>query len=306
MGCMMCDGEELESRYEKAGYEIRRCADCRLTQLYPLPSPEERISVYANHYFGGGESGVGYEDYAGQEGEYLATFAEDVRRIQQFAPSGSLLDVGCGYGYFAREALRSGYDAHGVDVSADAIRIAEKNLPGRVYQGAPSSVSELEHKRFNVIFASHVIEHIGEPHEFVADLVDRLEVDGVLVLVTPNVESLLARISGRRWVSFKVPEHVAYYSPRTISDLLERAGLRVLAVDSARQHYALPFLMGRIRDLIHPVGRLIPHFENTAALRSRSVRATSGSIRVIAARQKATGPDAVGGGNAGLHTTRSR
>jgi 2-polyprenyl-3-methyl-5-hydroxy-6-metoxy-1,4-benzoquinol methylase len=269
---------------DKGGARIVRCNHCGLTQLDPLPSAEELESLYTDGYFEGVGTEVGYEEYAKQEREYLATFADDVRRISEFVSSGTVLDVGCGFGYFVRRALESGFDAYGVDLSAEGIREASKHAPGRVFCGTPANVEQLSGRRFNVIFASHLIEHIPEPAPFVADLVSRLEVGGILVLVTPNIESLLARLSGPRWVSFKIPEHVAYYTPSTLTSLVTGAGLRVQAIDSAYQYYALPFLMSRVRKLIHPLGKLVPHFENWPVFRGRMPRVTSGSMRMIAKR----------------------
>jgi len=285
LGCMFCGDAELRRRYTKSDYHICTCASCNLTQLHPLPLLDAGADIYGDSYFSGADNAVGYEGYADQEREYLETFAEDVRRIGDFVPHGSVLDIGCGFGYFVRQASAAGYDAYGVDLSADAVQVAERHLPGKVFQGAFESVAELEGKRFDVIFASHLIEHIPDPRTFVANLAERLTVDGIVVFVTPNIDSLLARASRARWVSFKVPEHVAYYNPTTITALIESAGLESLAIDSAYQYYALGFLMKRIRELIDPVGRAIPRFENLGILRDRMLRVTSGSLRMIARRR---------------------
>lgn len=282
---MVCGNAELRQRYTKSGYDICTCLSCDLTQLHPLPPFEIGADIYSDGYFSGADNAVGYEGYAEQEREYLQTFAEDVRRIGDFVPSGSILDIGCGFGYFVRQAAAAGYDAYGVDLSADAVRVAERHLSGKVFQGAFESVAELDGKRFDVIFASHLIEHIPDPRSFVANLAERLTADGVVVFVTPNIGSLLARASGARWVSFKIPEHVAYYNRTTINDLIESAGLETLAIDAAYQYYALSFLLKRIRELIHPVGFIIPKIENLGILRDRMVRVTSGSLRIIARRR---------------------
>jgi hypothetical protein len=105
---------------------------------------------------------------------------------------------------------------------------------------------------------------------------------GLIVLVTPNIKSLLARVSGSRWVSFKIPEHVSYYDPDTITELLRRTGFTVRAIDPAYQYYAVPFVASRLRELVHPVSRLIPPVERLPFLRTRRIRVTSGSMRVIA------------------------
>jgi SAM-dependent methyltransferase len=285
--CLHCGGGRLRLLYhlvQKGDARIVECFDCDLVQLEVLPTPEELEALYAEGYFEGVGSDAGYEEYANQEQEYLATFDDDVRRIRDFVADGSVVDIGCGYGYFVRSALAAGLNAYGVDLSSDGIREAEKHAPGRVFRGTIDTVEALADRRFDVIFASHLIEHISEPRLFVEDLVRRLSDRGIVMFVTPNIDSWLARMSGPRWISFKIPEHVAYYTPKTIGRLLEGAGLEVVAIDAAYQYYRLPFLMSRIRELVNPVGRVVPRFEHWPSMRDRMLRVTSGSLRVIARR----------------------
>lgn len=283
--CLACGEEKfrlLHHLVDKGNAHILVCQACDLVQLEELPDSTQLDALYADGYFEDSGSETGYAEYAAQEEEYLATFGEDIRRIQEFRSSGSLLDVGCGYGYFLRRALDAGFDACGIDRSPEAIRKAEKGAPGRVFLGTIDSVEALSDRSFDVIYASHLIEHILDPRSFVMALARRLSPDGILVFVTPNIKSWLARISGARWVSFKIPEHVAYYDPKTLGRLIESAGLEVVATDSAYQYYRLPFLMSKIRDLIDPIGRIVPGFEHSAGMRNRMIRVTSGSMRLIA------------------------
>ncbi|MGH0031437.1 MAG: class I SAM-dependent methyltransferase [Myxococcota bacterium] len=282
MACVHCGGDAFRDRQRIAGHAVRDCRACGLTQLDPMPPRALLDELYGDEYFESGDAGVGYGDYASQEEEYRATFADDVRRIRQFADGGRLLEVGCGFGFFLAEASAAGFDAWGVDASERAVRESAARLPGRVFRGAVGDVPELASQRFDVIFAAHLIEHISEPRPFLADLVSRLAPGGHLVLVTPNVASWLARLSGRRWVSFKIPEHVVFYAPDTMRALLEGCGLSVRAVDPAYQFYRLPFLMSRVRELVRPLDRLIPPFERWRPFRGRMLRVTSGSLRVIA------------------------
>ena len=185
---------------------------------------------------------TGYSEYEDQEQEYLATFREDVRRIREFVPSGRILEVGCGYGYFLQCALDAGFDAYGIDLSPAAVKWAATRHPGRVFCGLLEEVPEIQDQKYDVIFGSHLIEHLTEPSEFLREAGRLLRPGGLVVMVTPNIKSLLARVSGSRWVSFKIPEHVSYYDPATITTLLNRTGYTVRAVDSAYQYYALPFV----------------------------------------------------------------
>jgi 2-polyprenyl-3-methyl-5-hydroxy-6-metoxy-1,4-benzoquinol methylase len=243
-------------------------------------------SLYDDDYFASADGQPGYDDYADQEEEYVLTFADDVRRVREFVSSGKALAVGCGYGYFLRAALDAGYDAYGVDVAGRAVEIAADRFPGRVFRGTPASVPELANVQFDVIFASHLIEHITEPVPFVADLQSRLAPGGILVFVTPNIRSWLARVSGSRWVSFQIPEHVAYYDPQTIARLMRQSGLEMAAIDGAYQYYRVPFVMKRLRALVDPLGRIVPRFEEYRAFRDRIVKITSGSLRAIGRRPR--------------------
>jgi SAM-dependent methyltransferase len=269
----------------KDGYHIEACGACGLVQLHPLPAREVLDSLYGEAYFATEGAAPGYDDYEAQEAEYRATFEEELCRIAAFRPSGTVLDVGCGYGYFVRAALDAGYNAYGVDVAAKAVETASARLPGRVFRGTVADVPDSAARRFDVVFVSHLIEHICEPVTFVSELEARMAAGGILVLVTPDIESLLAKVSRSRWVSFKLPEHVCFYSAKTVGDLITRCGLRLLTVEAAYQHYRLPFVAKRIRQLLHPVSAVIPPVERLPGLRSRIMRVTSGSLRAIAVKK---------------------
>jgi 2-polyprenyl-3-methyl-5-hydroxy-6-metoxy-1,4-benzoquinol methylase len=281
--CILCaEAGPFRPRGAKDGYGIEECPACGLVQLVPTPTPETLSALYEDEsYFGG--DGSGYSQYESQELEYLATFREDVRRIAEFVPSGRVLEVGCGYGYFLRCALEAGYDAYGIDLSPAAVKWAAERHPGRVFCGLLEEVPEIQEQQYDVIFGSHLIEHLTSPGAFLETASRLLRPGGLIVLVTPNIGSLLARVSGRRWVSFKIPEHVSYYDPATITTLLTRADFTVRAIDPAYQYYALPFVTSRVRELLHPLSRLIPPFERLKFLRDRRIRVTSGSMRVLAA-----------------------
>ncbi|MGW6196202.1 class I SAM-dependent methyltransferase [Kribbella sp. NPDC055110] len=282
--CILCAARgSLRRRFSKESYGIAECLTCGLVQLQPTPTPETLRALYeTDAYFGG--VGSGYSEYESQEPEYLATFREDIRRIAEFVPTGKVLEVGCGYGYFLQCALEAGYDAYGIDLSPSAVKWASERMPDRVFCGLLEEVPEIQEQQYDVIFGSHLIEHLVEPGAFLERAGRLLRPGGVIVLVTPNIGSLLSRASGRRWVSYKIPEHVSYYDPRTITDLLNRTGFAVHAVDSAYQYYALPFVATRVRELLHPLSRLIPPVERLPALNKRRIRVTSGSMRVIAVK----------------------
>lgn len=89
--------------------------------------------------------------------------------------------------------------------------------------------SELEGRRFDVVIAGELLEHLEEPYAFLRQVRGALEKNGRLVLSTPNpiaIPVLFAEIfMTRRW--FYTTDHVYYFLPRWVVRMLERTGYRV-------------------------------------------------------------------------------
>jgi hypothetical protein len=77
----------------------------------------------------------------------------------------------------------------------------------------------------------------------------------VLVLETQNVESLFARLLGRRWQHFKHHEHLYHFSPATLRRLLEReAGLNIMDRTSRfGGKYVSPAFIAERAGRVHPL-----------------------------------------------------
>jgi len=141
-----------------------------------------------------------------------------------------LLDVGCATGDFVVEARERGVVAHGVDVAADAVAVARsRNLP--VEQGR---VEEVAGGPFDVVHASHVLEHVPDVRAFVRAVVRLLVPGGSVVLEVPNefdeAITVLRRAGGRRAPARLDAPHLHYFTTTSLRHLLVGAGLRVRRV----------------------------------------------------------------------------
>jgi 2-polyprenyl-3-methyl-5-hydroxy-6-metoxy-1,4-benzoquinol methylase len=135
---------------------------------------------------------------------------------------GDLLDIGCGYGYLLDEARSFFARRVGTEFSAQGAEIA-RATGAEVFVGGIEQVPR-EHK-FNCVIATQVIEHVYQPLTFVKQLASQTKPGGHIVIATPDIGGVLRRAMGRRWPSFKVPEHVLYFDFRTLSALMHQAGL---------------------------------------------------------------------------------
>jgi SAM-dependent methyltransferase len=278
--CQVCgaDGDEA-LLHVKDGFRIVRCRHCGFVYLNPRVREEVMERLYQDEYFESGGLEVGYRDYAQHGDYYRRTFRMRLRRAKRYTDGGRLLDVGCGPGFGLDAARDLGFEAWGIDVSRYATSIARQTHGDRVVRGVLTRGS-FPPAHFDVATMFDVFEHIYEPRPFLDTVAEILKPDGLLVITTPNHDSLLSRLSGPRWVSFKVPEHVAYYTPRTIAAVLGER-FRILETTSAGQHCSLEFLIERVQQFNRPVGAALMGIVRTAHLQRLPVYANNGSMTLV-------------------------
>lgn len=73
----------------------------------------------------------------------------------------------------------------------------------------------------------HVIEHFREPESILAQCYSLLRTDGVLVLKTPNVRSLIAKTTGAYWGWSSPPAHIHLFAPQSLRVALSRNGFHI-------------------------------------------------------------------------------
>lgn len=223
--CPLCSASDRDDPVVRLGvHGVVRCRACSMYYLYPRLNEQAMQRFYQDSsYFGGGDSGYSDTSYSDQESALGATFDRLVGNLEKRnMTGGALLEVGCGYGYLLNAA--NGYFARrvGTEYSPEAATIASK-VADRVY---PGGVDGLEgNETFNCIIATHVIEHVYDPIQFVGNLVNRLQTGGTLILAAPDMGGLLRKVMGKRWASYKVPEHIHYFDARSLERLMRLGGL---------------------------------------------------------------------------------
>lgn len=149
-------------------------------------------------------------------------FTDESERKQK-----KLLDIGCGIGVLVDLAEEKGFEAMGIDVSKEAIRAARENFKGKFVVGKFEKYRFRE--KFDVIVLNHILEHISEPMEFLAKTKNLLTKKGIVVICSPNYDSLTRWIFGNRWYGLQPTQHVWQLTIGDTKRLLERCGFRVIA-----------------------------------------------------------------------------
>jgi SAM-dependent methyltransferase len=205
-------------------YTIARCDGCGVHYLYPRLTVAAAEEIYRQpSYYEGGSSGYREGGYTSQEPALRATFRRLLVNLEKRGlTGGQLLEIGCGHGYLLDEA-RSFFDRRfGTEFSPEIAAIA-RTYDAEVFAGGIEQVPA--GLKFNCIVATQVIEHVYDPLLFVRQMAERTLPGGHIVLATPDIGGVLRKIMGRRWPSFKTPEHVVYFSFETLSALMRQAGV---------------------------------------------------------------------------------
>lgn len=220
--CPLCGtANGKPTRFDFMPYKLARCAVCGLYFLATRLTPEGVAELYAHRdYF----EGRGYDSYAAQESALRLTFRRFLKKLNaRFPLHGTLLEIGCGYGYLLDEARPYFQQRIGTDFSPQAVKQAT-TYGAKIYQGDIDGLPNDD--RYDCIILAHVIEHVYRPVPLLRTIRDKLKAGGVVAVATPNIGSLWFPLTGRKWASFKIPEHVAFYDRQTLSRLLTSAGFR--------------------------------------------------------------------------------
>jgi 2-polyprenyl-3-methyl-5-hydroxy-6-metoxy-1,4-benzoquinol methylase len=161
---------------------------------------------------------------------------------QKYRPKGRLLDIGSGSGILVEQAIKMGYSAEGIEPSKWLQGQAEKH-------GLPVYLGTFPHREltgpYDVVTVIDVIEHVCHPVSLLSSVRDVVSQDGIVIVVTPNVESLTARILGWKWWHFRVA-HIGYFNRKTLAMALDKAGFRMLSMKRPTWYFSADYLFERV------------------------------------------------------------
>ena len=217
---------EHRALFVKNGCEILQCSACGLGRAEATNFDPARY--YTGDYFSGRRPD-GYADYLSTEPVLRREFARTVGFIRKRRPGGRLLEIGCAYGFFLQEAAPF-YDVQGLEISDDAAAFCrQRGLP--VLTGVADEAAFAQLGRFDVIVLLDVIEHLADPARVLSLCSRHLERGGVIVITTGDFSSLYARLSGRNWRLMTPPQHLWYFTPKSMTRLSASIGLAAEVCD---------------------------------------------------------------------------
>ena len=216
---------------DRLHYRMVRCGHCGLLRSDPILTGAELARLY-------GESTVTYE----AEAEFArATYRAALERALPLVSGRErLLEIGCGSGFFLREAQRLGFrEACGVEPSAHAIAHAPIELRAAIRPGLYTAET-FPAASVDVVCGFQVLDHAPDPAALLTAAHEDLRPGGVALFINHDCGAWSARLLGEASPIVDV-EHTVLFDKRTVARLFEKCGFRVHEVFSVRNTYPLRY-----------------------------------------------------------------
>lgn len=244
--CIICGSTEkykifsvqdwLMERMDK-DYDIVRCAHCGLV----FQSPRLSSSELDTHYQ------FNYEPYQVSNNFRNASFFRKiliekglnskVRMATQTKPTGRLLDVGCSDGMFLYYlSKKKEWDGVGVEINSPIAKQAQMEFGLNIVIGTLEEANFAD-SLFDVVTMWDVLEHLSDPAGALKEIHRILKNEGNLAIRLPNIDSRDAKFFGKYWSGYDSPRHLYIFGPKTIRELLETHGFKIISITTTTGAY---------------------------------------------------------------------
>lgn len=203
--CPVCEHERLKQLrgYESTG--LIKCRSCGFVFMEKIPTVEELDLTYSSY---------SYETEGYLSPLTIKSYHLLLDEFEKYRVTNKILDVGCGRGWFLIEAQKRGWQVFGTEFSKTAIQLCqEKGIKVHIGDLDPAAFNGHE---FDVITSFEVIEHLSYPAQEVASIAKLLRKGGLFYCTTPNFSSLMRHYLKSTYNVINYPEHLSYFTKRTL------------------------------------------------------------------------------------------
>ena len=229
VNCPFCDGNNSKP-HEKFGpdhrYSYVQCKECALVYLNPRPHYDESFVETA---YGDYCDGSHYMSHKGElsdsQKKQIEEYSIILKKIIPFLPKRDgkklkMLEIGCADGMFLMAASQLNFEVIGIDITKKGIDSINNFLKLKAYCQQYQDADLSKEGPFDLIYCSHVIEHIPNVNVWMEKYKSDLADDGILCINVPNqfaVDKIFKRflknigLKKDKWALWRTPDHL--YEP---------------------------------------------------------------------------------------------
>ena len=221
--CILCAAVEARIIHQKDRWQYLCCQSCKLVSLHPRPTPRMLMEQYRDYL------PDRPEDIGQWEAMMKPVVAESANLIVSRSKTGgrTILDIGCGYGFFLHQMKSRGWQATGIEVSATGRQYARQKFGIHVFSEPLQNLS-LAESAFDVVTLFYVIEHVFDPLDLLRRTHRVLKPGGLVLLRWPHTTPLVRMLGplSKKLDLYHTPYHLYDFSPKTIATMLHLSGFK--------------------------------------------------------------------------------
>jgi 2-polyprenyl-3-methyl-5-hydroxy-6-metoxy-1,4-benzoquinol methylase len=233
MKCIICD--EVLDIYKKKSYLELPVNYCKNCNLYINGNSKEQVrekvsNMYKENYWNerNSETSINSEytdvDSQGKRRNWISQFSY----TKPYINGNALLEIGVGAGQSIFWFEEEGFNVEGIEPDGRNVSMINNKLKkGKVIE---SSVEEFSNdKIFDLIWMSHVLEHIVEPIDFLKKIQNNLKKNSIFFIEVPNCdyEPMLKS-------SIEKNPHLFHFTKKSLSKLVESIGYEIISCNVFR------------------------------------------------------------------------
>ena len=263
--CPVCAAKTISAKFVVKDYTVtgeeymlKQCAHCSFVFTQDIPSQDEIGKYYASqNYISHSSTQKGLvNNLYHRVRKFTLTSKRRLVSRETGVATGNLLDVGCGTGAFLDEMRSAGWKITGLEPDETARKNAASLF--NIHPQPSQDLFQLPDESFDAISMWHVLEHVHQLHEYVAQLSKLLKPGGRIFIAVPNYTSADADHYQRFWAAFDVPRHLYHFSPDSMKLLMNKHGLEVKKI---KPMWFDSFYVSMLSEQYkHNKARLIPAF----------------------------------------------
>lgn len=243
--CPLCGGGNVKQSVNTKPIQVLSCETCSLQFSEYQMKESDVITYYENDF-----SSIRH-----RQGQLINAMV-NIKLLRSIHPDldmTNFADVGCGYGYMIRKAMKAKSDQarlFGLEISKVERSYAASMLGESVE--IVDRIEELPDETFSLIVCCEVIEHVKDPKSFLNSLHKKLQRNGTLFLLTDNFGSSYVKSMGPYYKKWIPHSHIVHFNSQSFKELFRLSAFQnapeVFYYTSPENHVA--FLVHKLKELL--------------------------------------------------------
>lgn len=264
--CPICNSDIkrwIIKKTESGLFDIDSCNSCGFAFVNPRPDLDFLMKFYSVEGHGKNKNEITTLSAILEQEKKYPNSTVDAKRMMtiilkllnnsNYANEYKLLDVGCGYGFFSKEALENGFEVTALELAATEREIANQMTGLRPIE---KSFEDFQSGKqiYDVVLMSQILEHAFDVNLWMNKAFNIIKPNGIISIAVPNYNSIFRKVLQSKDPFICPPAHLNFFSLKSLSQLLSKHGFKIYNVQ-----YVSRIPKDSIKNRLARFGKILPN-----------------------------------------------